>query len=228
MFCPPYTYYMLIYFYIVFGHGGITSLSTTASMTLIFASWQSIFTCVSQEPQNNPVSRILTVTLWRLKTERKKRKKLNRHLSVLSDVKLCSLTLRLAAVLPNAHLFTAWISFSLSIIGPREPPLQCSKLNSEVELVNRKETCAEKHLHRFQGVVGTFGLKKLALFYACKQELGKSKDSKKEREKERSSVPDILGVNCNNVTVIVIICSNRQTRIDRHGDLRLAYESSLS
>lgn len=98
---------MLIYFYIGFGHGEITSLSTTASMTLIFASWQSIFTCVSQEPQNNPVSRILTVVLRRLKTEGKKQKKLNRHLSVLSDVKPCSLMRRLAAVLPNAHLFTA-------------------------------------------------------------------------------------------------------------------------
>lgn len=59
------------------------------------------------------------------------------------------------------------------------------KHNSEVELVNRKETCAEKHPHRFQGVVGTFGLKKLALFYACKQEFGNGKDSKKERKKKK-------------------------------------------
>ena len=88
--------------------GEITSLSTrTASVTLIFANWQSLFTCVSQEPQNNPVSRILTFILCRLKTEGKKQKKLNRHLSLLSDVKPCSLTLRLTAVLPNAHLFTA-------------------------------------------------------------------------------------------------------------------------
>ena len=57
--------------------------------------------------QNNPVSRILTFILWRLKTEGKKQKKLNRHLSLFSDVKPCSLTLKLTAVLPNAHLFTA-------------------------------------------------------------------------------------------------------------------------
>ena len=63
-----------------------------------------------------------------------------------------------------------------------------------MELVNRKETCAEKHLHRFQGVVGTFGLKKLALFYACKQEFGKGKDSKKERKKKGLRSLTFLGL----------------------------------
>ena len=58
-------------------------------------------------------------------------------------------------------------AFSVQMSPP--PPETCggaSLHNSEVELVNRKETCAEKHPHRFQGVVGTFGLKKLVLFYA--------------------------------------------------------------
>lgn len=115
---------ILIYFYIVFGHGGdnfpfYKNSQHDSNICHLAKHFHMCISGASEQPcEQNPHLHPLEAE------DGKKQKKLNRHLSLLSDVKPCSLTLRLTAVLPNAHLFTAWISFSLSIVGPREPPLR--------------------------------------------------------------------------------------------------------
>ena len=174
---------ILIYFCIVFGHGvnnfPFYNNSQHDSDTCQLA--KHFHMCISgaseQACERNP-----HLHPPEAEGRGEKQKKPNRDLSLVSDVKPCSLMLRLTAVFPNAHLFTAWISFSLSIIGPRQPPLQCLLSTTQKWNCKQKGDLCREALPQVSGGGGIFGLKKLALFYACKQQFEKGKDSKKERK----------------------------------------------
>lgn len=181
-------------------------------MTLIFASWQSIFhMCISgasEQPlwaESSPSSS----GGWR---QGKKQKKLNRHLSVLSDVKPCSHAEACSCAPKCTSVHSLNFFLIIHHLGPWEPPLQCSKLSSEVGGKQKGDLCRSTSTG-FRGWWGHLDWKSWLYFMLANRNFRKGKDSKK-KGKQRSWVPDILGVNCNNVTVIVKI---PPVIIDRHG-----------
>lgn len=183
--------YILISFDTVFWHGGNSFPFYDNKLCSNTCQFTEPFHVGISGTWKWPLELNRSLVLWRLKTEVKKQKKLQRDLSPVSDLSLAlsHQGTQVSSQMPSCQTWLAFRRHQPSL-HPCEPPLHCSLSTTQhVGFVNRREACVQKPLSQAWGGGGgeTFRLKKRALFDACQQEVGIGYRQKKNKKKRKTS-----------------------------------------